>query len=201
MEISTSKEKSTRIFLALPVSKIYHADIGCLQSDLKMDLTHLPHSVRWTQPHRLHLTLFFLGRHFYDEITHLIYCMKKMRFSHLLSKPELYCDQVQLFPELRPTVIALTGKASPSLIYLRHEIESCLEKAQVYPDLSHETHGFLPHITLGKLEEPTDLKAQPVDINVSFNQLILYKSEPIEPRRSPYVTHTALYTQSIGDFR
>ncbi len=197
MEISASKEKGTRIFLALPVNTTYHADIGSLQFDLKMDLIHLPHSVRWTQPHRLHLTLFFLGRHSYAEINHLIYCMKKMRLSHSLSKPELYCDQAQLFPEVRPTVIALTGKASPSLIYLRHEIANCLEKAQVYPDLSHETHGFLPHITLGKLEEPTDLKPQPVDIVCNFNQIILYKSEPIEPRRSPYVTHTALYTHNI----
>ncbi len=206
MEIGASKD-STRIFLALPVDKIYHPTIHRLQSELKMDLAPLPHSVRWTQSQRLHLTLFFLGRHSSKEIEHLIACMKKWHFSnppwksHLSSSGsiELHCDQVQLFPDFKPTVVALTGETTASLLYLRQQVEECLEKAQIYPDLSHETHGFLPHITLGRLEEPTDLKAQPVDITINFNQVILFKSEPIEPPRSPYVTHTALYRCFLTD--
>lgn len=183
----------------MPLDKIYHPTISHLQSDLKNDLAHLPHSIRWTKSSRLHLTLFFLGRHSSEKIHHLIHCMKQIKLSSMCLKPALYCDQVELFPEFKPTVVALTGKASSSLMHLRQQVAYCLEEAQVYPDLSHETRGFLPHITLGKLEEATDLKAQPADVTFYFNQLILFKSEPIEPKRSPYVTHTPLYTLCIED--
>lgn len=188
--------ESTRIFLALPVDKIYHSAIARLQSGLMDDLEHLPHAIRWTKPHRLHLTLFFLGRHPAQSIDRLIYEMNKMDLSRL-PKIDFSCNQIQLFPHIKPTVVALTGAPSSSLILLRKTVAECLKKARIHPDLTYENYGFLPHVTLGKLEDASDLKNEPIDINFNFNQLILFKSVPIEPPRSPYVTHTSLYTCSL----
>ena len=194
MEINSPE--NTRIFLALSVNEIYYNEIARLQSDLMVDLEHLPHAIRWTKPNRLHLTLFFLGRHPEQSITRLIQEMKKMDLRRL-PKINFVSTQIQLFPEIKPTVVALTGKSTASLLALRKAIADCLKKARIQPDLLYENHGFLPHITLGKLEEASDLKNEPTEIHFNFNQLILFKSVPIEPPRSPYVTHTPLYTCSL----
>ncbi len=195
MEINS--RQNTRIFLALPVDEKYHKAITELQSELMLDLEHLPHSIRWTQPQRLHLTLFFLGRHSQRTIQRLVKELTKIDFS-ALPPIEFFCNQIQLFPQIKPTVVALTGKTHSSLKLLRESVGHCLEKANIHPDLSIESHGFLPHITLGKLEEPTDFKTQPTKISLHFNELILFKSEPIEPPRSPYVTHTALCQRRLS---
>jgi 2'-5' RNA ligase len=198
VEISSSK--NTRFFLALPVDEIYYDTLIRLQSELALDLAHLPHAIRWTKPARLHLTLFFLGRHSSSSIERLIKTMEQTNFSHLSQNIDFPCTQIQLFPQAKPTVVALTGKkTSASLMFLRKQVADCLKRAKIEPDLSPETQGFLPHITLGKIEEPTDFKTQPIEIAFNFNQLVLFKSEPIEPPRFPYVTHTPIHSCSLSD--
>lgn len=192
MEINSSEK--IRTFLALPVDEKYYNSILNLQSDLIADLEHLPHAVHWTKKHRLHLTLYFLGYQFPHKIENLINEIKKIRTVFSETEICFSSNQIQLFPTAKPTVIALTGNYPQKLKILRQQLMECLKKVQIHPDLSHENGHFLPHITLGKLKEPTDLKPQFLEMNVDFNKIVLYKSEQIEPG---YVTHTSLYSWSL----
>lgn len=155
------------------------------------DLEHLPHKISWTKKKRLHLTLFFLGYQSPALLESLIEEINKHYRSSFPSTINFTCSQVQLFPSFKPTVIALTGEAPPELILLRNQIANHLQKIDMHPDMSHEIRGFLPHITLGKQKEPTDLKNQPLDMSIQFNELILFKTEQTGPH---CVTHTPLYT-------
>lgn len=192
MEIRLSRK--ARTFLALPVDEKYYAMIRDLQSDLMADLEYLPHSVNWTKKSRLHLTLFFLGEQTATSLQLLIAELTKMLQNSSPKKIQFHASQRQLFPTPKPTVIALTGDCLSPLRCLRENIGHCLESINVRPDLSHETEGFLPHITLGKLTEATDLKPEYCDVLVDFSQLMLLKSEQTSPC---VVTHTPLYTWTL----
>lgn len=175
-QVEINSSEKIRTFLALPIDEIYYHPMTDLQMNLIEDLERLPHSVHWTKDNQLHLTLFFLGYQTRQQINLLIAELTKKNHQF---QDDIYfrADQVQLFPTIKPKVIALTGDRSRGLEHLRHNINHCLQKTSIVPDLSYETQGFLPHITLGKLEKPTDLKNQPFEIEIKFSRVILYKSE------------------------
>ena len=193
-----SWSKETRFFIALTVDEKYCSMLKELQFDLMDDLEYLPHSVNWTKKKRLHLTLFFLGHQSPETLCGFIEAMTKIQrefFQSIFQQPVLFAsNQVQLFPTEKPTVIALTGPYPKPLNHLRDTVANCLKETHIKPDLSHEVRGFLPHVTIGTLREATDLKNQPVDITICFTEMVLFKSEMIEPRS---VTHTPLCSWSL----
>ncbi len=184
-----SNIKRVTTFLALPVDETYYHTMRNQQFDLMADLEDLPHAVTWTKKSRLHLTLFFLGEQSPKALQALIFEINQMMDKASQDVISFNATQVQLFPIAKPTVIAFTGACASPLRNLRNNLADCLERASIHPDLSHETEGFLPHITLGKLKEATDLKTQPCKTPVNFTQFALFKSEQTGPCN---VTHTQL---------
>lgn len=174
MEIETGETETIRTFLALPIHHNNLAAIKNLQRNLMTDLKHCRDSVIWTEKRHLHLTIFFLG---HQSLKKLDILMQHMNATIQMPDIHFLCAQMQLFPTEDPLVIALTGDCPPALYNLRRNIAQCLKFVGIQPDVSHETHGFLPHITLGTLKRPTDLKNESIHLDVPLNQLVLFKSE------------------------
>lgn len=188
-EVSEDYDESiVRSFLALPVHEKYFSDIKTMQRDLAADLRHTPNTVHWTEKQRLHLTLYFLGEQSPEKLAAFI---TEMQDNPLKLEAPIHfeCSEATLFPDENPTVIALVGKCPPVLMQLRYDVNERLEKVGISPDVSHETHGFLPHITLGTLKKPTDFKNEFFDSIITLDKMVLFQSKWLEPY---VVQHTPL---------
>lgn len=135
-----------RAFIALPVAPEVRARIGELILDLKR--TTPLHSVRWTRPEQIHLTLRFLGDvpdSAADEITAEI-----RRAAEGIKGIALHTTELGFFgaPQ-RPRVLwlGLAGDLDP----LRELQRRIAETTAAFGE--REDREFHPHLTLGRVND------------------------------------------------
>lgn len=165
-----------RAFIAIDLSdeaKAVLADVsGALASQTPQGV------VKWVEPHRMHLTLRFLGNTPVDRLDELADALDEAAQAH--APFTLRLDALGCFPnERRPRVIwvGVVGDVARAEA-LRAAIEEKLEPLGWQP----EEKSFRPHLTLGRVKDrkatidlPWGQGVAPASINVE--EIVLFESQ------------------------
>ena len=142
-----------RTFVALPLSDALHKQLAYVQRELRRACPE--RSIRWVDPERIHLTVFFIG----DVIVERIEPTKAALAAVARNVPAFSYQVRDLgaFPNLgRPRVVWVGIKDTEKRLALVHQaVNEALSKVGFTP----ETRRFSPHLTLGRVRR----KASPDD--------------------------------------
>ncbi|GAB4410848.1 MAG: RNA 2',3'-cyclic phosphodiesterase [Anaerolineae bacterium] len=136
-----------RAFIAIELSTETQTALAELQQRLKMVVP--PHSVRWTAPENIHLTLHFLGDVAVDEVN---------KISDLMQAATSTCSPFALtlgglgcFPNTRRPRIVWTGVSGQMdiLLKLHRELGEGLKTIGFTP----EARPYSPHLTVGRVKD------------------------------------------------
>jgi RNA 2',3'-cyclic 3'-phosphodiesterase len=136
-----------RSFIAIELSAEAQAALADLQNRLK-PITP-PHSVRWTRPASIHLTLHFLGDVAAEDVTQLTGLLQAAASA---GRPfSLTLSGLGCFPTLRrPRIIwaGVLGETN-SLEHLHQELGKKLKTL----GFTLDTRPYSPHLTLGRVKD------------------------------------------------
>ncbi len=136
-----------RTFIAMPLAESAVAELDRVQRELKKRLQ--PDTVRWVQPHNLHLTLRFLGYLPADQLQPLENALRPV--GNHLPPFRLFLESLGGFPDLhRPRVLWAGLKGDlPSLTELHRRIALAVagwgEPEEARPFQAHLTIGRVKH--------------------------------------------------------
>lgn len=137
-----------RLFLAIDIDKDGVDKIKQLQEHLKV----YTNVVKWTACETWHITLKFLGEVQQNMLNSIIPICKNI--ANNFNTFEIALNSVGVFPEKRhPRILFLDTEPSLTLVQLQLQIENQLLEIG-FPNEKREFH---PHITLGRVKEPSKL--------------------------------------------
>ena len=138
-----------RTFVALPLSEALHDQLAEVQKPLKRRCPG--ESVRWVDPHSIHLTLFFLG-----EI--LPNCIPSVKEAlHVVARTMVpftfHVEGLGAFPNVKRPRVIWVGLQEPTgkLALLHQAVNEALSHVGFKP----ENRPFNPHLTLGRVRRQT----------------------------------------------
>jgi 2'-5' RNA ligase len=158
-----------RLFIAIELSDEVKEILSGLRSEIP--------GVRWVPSEQMHLTLLFLGEIAQDQLETLCNALAAISINPFT----LTFDRTGCFP--RP--------ASPRVLWAGVERQEVLERlvrlvseASSACGIQTEERSFSPHITMGRIKEPTSCNVanfinRPVNdrkLSVQVRSFILYKS-------------------------
>lgn len=179
-------EKTIRTFLAIELPEEIKTQLRNIQDRLKANVK----GIRWTRLEGIHLTLKFFGSVSENDIANISGVVAKKTKD--VSPFTLNVGTVGAFPNFkRPRVIwlGISGEVE-SLSALQKEIDTGLETI----GFQRETRAFRPHLTLGRIKSPREVKGlskiikeEKSDAGESFiaGGLTLFKSE-LTPKGAIY---------------
>lgn len=132
-----------RLFVALEVAPEVRERIREVLPDLQK---HCP-AARWVRPEGIHVTLKFIGQ---VEAAQAGAIQESLRRIGSDQPVEMQFQGLGFFPnKRRPRVLWCGVRASPNLAELAADIEDAL----VALAIPKQSHGFVPHLTLARIEE------------------------------------------------
>ena len=137
--------KTIRTFIALPLSEEITRQLGEIQSVLSRRCPH--RSVRWVDPERIHLTLFFLG----DIVPELRPQVEEALGVVARNVAPFTFEVAGLgaFPRMsRPRVLWVGVEEPTQRMALLHQ---AVNDAMEAVGFERETRPFSPHLTLGRV--------------------------------------------------
>lgn len=169
--------ETVRAFIALKLNRAVEAEI----SDLIDRLRSPNDGVRWVRPSNFHLTLFFLGPAVARErIAPVAEALGALAAASLPF--DLEARGMGVLPDAaRPRVIWI-GLHGPELIALAERVAEAAERC----GFKRERHGYLPHLTVGRVRSPRSWRelrpkfqqAAGQSFGISrIERIILYRSE------------------------
>jgi 2'-5' RNA ligase len=140
-----------RTFLAIDIPEPIRGQIRQLMEALRPSAPRL----RWSRPAGLHITLKFLGEISPGQAERV----KQLLAGRPAAAPiQISLRQTGFFPnQRRPRVFWLGVEAGPELAALAGQID--LELATL--GIARETRDFSPHLTLARIDAPTNLERLP----------------------------------------
>lgn len=162
--------KPIRCFLGVPVDATFTALLQPLCAALQM----LPWagSLRWVEPHNLHLTLAFLG----DQPLELIPTLQRNLLVSLASLPafRLTGDRLCGFPDAKSSILALEFHTCDALQQLKTLVDETLRQEGLVPD----QRPLRPHITLARGSRGQQLpwQWQPCELRLPVGSVTLFQS-------------------------
>lgn len=137
-----------RLFLAIDIDNDGLDKIKQLQEYLKV----YTKAVRWTTRETWHITLKFLGEVNQNTLNSIIPVCKNI--SNNFNPFEITLNSVGVFPDKRrPRILFIDSVPSSPLVQLQLLIETQF----VDIGFTKEKRAFHPHITLGRVKEPSTL--------------------------------------------
>ena len=176
MALDFLKDKSIRVFLALPLAPLFQTHVEPLISQGRKRFP----SIRWANPAEIHLTLHFFGSIDLKSIENINRAVEPLVSN--TKELTVYLSGLGGFPNLRrPRVVWLGIQGEINrLECLRSEIEEKLGKIG-FPS---EKRDFLPHLTLARI------KVQQGDLNL---KTLIFKNTPARP-----VKEIVLFQSHLG---
>ncbi len=175
-----------RIFFAIDLPLSTKEELGRYISMLKKKSKS--HSIRWTKPENLHITLQFLAE---VQTPHLEQLVQHVRsqMTGVIKKSTLTLGEVHLFPSpYRPRVIVLEVTPQEDLANLAEIIGRGIKETHY----EIETRPFRGHLTLGRIKQPQEVSlgflsecTLPTFEKINMHEVILFRSEP-QPEGSKY---------------
>jgi len=152
--------EQVRSFVAIELPDELKAELVQLQTQLKIGKQS---SVKWVNPHSIHLTLKFLGSIAVDRIGEITGAIEAA--ARGMSPFCLEVKELGAFPNLRRVQVVWVGISGEvhKLSQLQQYLESNLARLGFAP----ESRQFTPHLTLARFRERTSL-----DERQSLGQLI-----------------------------
>jgi len=138
------RKATARLFLAIPLHAIFHQEIENVLSPLRREIS----GVRWTEPHKVHLTLHFFGSVPVNEIELIHLSSKKVAL--LFSPFQLSLDRIGGFPSFEKPDIVWLGveERAGRLLSLQKAIQGEVRTL----GFKTESRPFLPHATIGRVK-------------------------------------------------
>ncbi len=174
-----------RTFIAINISPEVREQTERLLSQLKP----LASPVKWETPQNMHMTLKFLGDLSGPQVVQVKAAVRDVGLKHVSVMLQL--TGVGAFPSLRrPRVLwaGVTGEVEALI-----QIQKALDQALAGCGFPLEERPFHPHLTLGRVKEPRDVRIDPHGIErlpfqsekFSICKLVVMKSE-LTPRGAIY---------------
>lgn len=140
--------------------------------------------VKWVEVNKLHITARFLGEIAEEQ---MVNCLQQV-IESTKNIPALAIEfnQIIMFPEKHPHVIALHIGLTQELAHLLQSIE----QAVVTTGLPSETRPFLPHLTLGRLRSAFSPKLDQLPVALPLQHQI----DHVTLFRSDFVKNASVYT-------
>lgn len=175
-----------RIFFAVDLPADIKEQIGQFIGVLKKKARS--HSIRWSRPENLHVTLQFLAEVKTEHLSQVIACVRN-QLAVSLKHANLHFGSLQLFPNpFRPRVIVYEINPQDDLARLSGLIGEGIKLA----NYAIETRPFRAHLTLGRIKQPQGLDLHflsevklPSMTALRINEVVLFRSEP-QPEGSHY---------------
>jgi len=174
-----------------------------LPDELKLGLTQLQArlksgkqpSVKWVDPHSIHLTLKFLGNISVDSISDITAAMEKA--AQGIPPFHLEVKDLGVFPNLRRVQVVWVGISGQvdRLSRLQQNIESNLAPLGFAP----ESRPFTPHLTLARVRD----RASPDErqefgqliVNAKFEAVFTFEVEAVSLMKSQLTREGAIYSR------
>ncbi len=151
MSPTSSTHNTVRTFVAVDISSELRAACQALLAEVR----ELPGQVRWVRPESLHITLKFLGNIPAEQIPAIEQALSAA--VNQLPVFTLQSNTLGGFPSLeRPRVIwlGISGDGLATLQTLQQQVEQALVPLGFEP----ESRPFTPHLTLGRVKAPFNLR-------------------------------------------
>ncbi len=186
-----------RLFIALPLPVHVEQELGKVIELCKEKRCR----VRWVRPENIHLTVRFLGdteENLMEKISDVI-----SRVAREFQPVMVSVDRIGGFPNLdRPRVIWAGLEDDDNVEILRkltRQVELAVRKLR----FEKEKKGFKPHLTLGRVKDPTSIAElteylstyQFTPLTMTLDRLVLFKST-LTPNGPIY---ERLYEGVLGD--
>jgi 2'-5' RNA ligase len=167
-----------RLFIALPLPGNVEGKLGEISKLLK----HQGGKVRWVPPENIHMTVRFLGDT--DEATVPKLTQLIDRVAAEFGPAEVTINRLGGFPNLRRPRVIWAGLAESEDVERLGKMARQIELAVRQLRFEKDSKGFKPHLTLGRVKDPRDLRAltsymeeyrfEPISIHI--DRLVLFKS-------------------------
>lgn len=172
----SQKPKRLRLFFAIDLTEEVNRSLEDIIGQLQ--IKYKKHSIRWSKPRNLHITLQFLEAVKAEDVEKLI---SNVRHAiHSFEAFDLQLQEVELFPtKYRPRVISMNMDQHDILTDLAKNIGQGI----VETGYEIETRPFRGHLTLARLNriERGFLLEEihlPKIEKIPVHEILLYKSEP-----------------------
>lgn len=152
----------------------------------KLQKQPVPHSVRWSKSHNLHITLQFLAAVRIEDLEKL--CFNVEHELKLFPEFELELGNLELFPNPKhPRIISMSFFPEEDQAILSKSIGEGIVKT----GYDIEKRPFRSHLTLGRIQEMSHeltltSHQEPKIKSFTVHDVILYRSEPTH--------HGSIYT-------
>lgn len=176
--MKNSGDRTIRVFFAIDLTPEAVQHVTAISNVLQNK--HKQHSIRWTKPHNLHVTLQFLAAVKEDDLDNLI---KNVRAELSGSSAfELELGELELFPTpYRPHIISIRVVTQD----IPADLAKRIGKGIAATGYEIEMRPFRGHLTLARL--PRNNKAftlaeipLPAINKIPVNEIHLYRSEPAQ---------------------
>lgn len=173
---TTQKSKPLRLFFAIDLTEEVSRSLENIVGQLQMK--YKKHSMRWSKPRNLHITLQFLEAVKPEDLEILVLNVRSAMKS--FKSFDLQLQELELFPtRYRPRIISMNMDQHEILTELAKNIGQGI----VTTGYEIETRPFRGHLTLARLNR-IERNFILADINlpeiekIPVREIVLYKSEP-----------------------
>lgn len=164
---------SIRCFISIEIDTSVKENIECYIKKLANEISFK--KIKWVKTDNMHITLAFLGKTPMDKIKQISAVMELV--SDKLDPFIVNLKGTGFFPnDHEPKILWIGVEKSPSLYFLKKEIDTGLENIKV----KFDKKPFSPHLTLGRVKESLNLHLNTLpDFQASFlvKNISLVKSE------------------------
>jgi len=158
-----------RVFIGIPVDKRSQQHINGLLKPIKDSRR----DIRWVAENNRHLTLAFLGNRTISEVNGVLRLFdetyqQESHFQYRLSR-------LTRFPDPAGRIIALINEPTGPMDHLFQITLKLLQRNK----LEFDRKKFRPHITLGRIRKPKNVKTtidQSTNIRLDITKITLYQS-------------------------
>ncbi len=174
------EQNTIRAFIAIPLPQ----DVISELDDNLQKLRNEYAEVRWTEKHKWHITLSFLGNINMDRVAQLKEILQSVSDS---TRPlEIEIESIEtMFTENHPRIIGATVSSSEPLTKLYLEISNKIKERRI---VETGFKRFQPHITLGRILHKNVLRLEPVNLNVK------YMNEKVDLMKSELLSYGSKYS-------
>ena len=160
-----------RLFFALPLPSHVQAELATCQKIWSKTFTN----VKWVKEENIHLTLKFLGEVSANQLKQVAAAARPALAGY--HPFTIRVNRAGVFPHLQRARILWVGLEDHNNMLTK--LQRDLEKHLASLGFPYDTRSFTPHLTLGRLRQPTRIKLPvlPVDnLVIPVSNVVLYES-------------------------
>lgn len=168
-----------RIFVGIELDEIAKKNLTNTQRSIDREFLEI-NPIKWTKEENLHITLFFIGYVYYNDLSEIIISIEEAIKNFKPFRTNF--KKINYFPEKEYSkkMIWVFGERDKNLEGLHQEIKKVILGTQ------KESQPFYPHITLGRISSFEFTKINPdelpqientIDLQINVKTITIFESE------------------------